>query len=274
MSELEPAAHFAADPEAVHDQGDEPAEHPCPACVGGWHGQHCQGDFYTTGQPPEPVECDCVEGACRGEWTEIGVLREIDGVTFPGATAGRGFIAPLGTPPPAVGAGLPPTFQVLESHVDADGTRVIDKVTPYGAPDWSEGPPIGPPIPVRRVEDRENGRYVEVSIGPAHPAYAAVKAGLTGGLSVSPSTPETPADNRPYVRSGPGRDAQAVPRRPVSVASPTVNDDQVRVPANTVQELQEVLAELARPKPPPRPNRATRRAIDKKAGRLGKRRRG
>lgn len=50
--------------------------HICPACVGGWHGEQCQESYWTTGEPPELVECDCTEGACRGEWVEVGYLDE------------------------------------------------------------------------------------------------------------------------------------------------------------------------------------------------------
>jgi len=266
VSELEPGtAYFAPDPEAVHDQGDEPAEHPCPACVGGWHGEHCRGEFWTTGQPPALVECDCVEGACRGEWVEIGRL---DTDVLPLADGGRVFIAPVGTAPP------------VATVLDAAGVEQRRRQAEYEAArqaEWEATPVldrIGPPLPVHRVEDRENGRYVEVSIGPAHPAYAAVKAGLTSGLSVSPSTPETLSDNGPYVKLDPVPGVPSDPPSGVPVASPTVNSEQVRVSPGEVEQLAEVLAELARPKPLPRPNRATRRQLDKAAGRFGKRRRG
>lgn len=251
VTALRGAVYFAPI-EADHEQGDEPV-HICPACTGGWHGQQCQGEFWTTDEPPELVECECTEGTCRGEWVSVGF-------TTPGH--GEAFVAPVGTPPPTLVADDVPTFQVLESHVTADGVRVIDKIAPFDrGPDWSEGPPIGPPIPVHR-EDRPDGTYVQGSIGPAHPAYAAVRAGLTDSLSIDQSRVETLSDNGSYVRLEGVRGGSAAPSPAAPVASPGVNADQVRVPAADVEQLQQVLADLATPKPPPRPNRATRRKLD------------
>lgn len=48
----------------------------CPACQQGWHGGNCQPQFWTTDEPPVMVECDCVEGSCRGEWQDLGMTEE------------------------------------------------------------------------------------------------------------------------------------------------------------------------------------------------------
>lgn len=56
--------HFAPDRDVV----------ACPACKQGWHGEHCQEQFWTTGEPPAMVDCECTEGACRGEWVQLGSL--------------------------------------------------------------------------------------------------------------------------------------------------------------------------------------------------------
>jgi hypothetical protein len=134
------AVYLAPDPEAVHDQGDEPAEHPCPACVGGWHGEHCRGEFWTTGQPPELIECDCIEGACRGEWIEVGAYSPVDeGAIGPSLPVDavehteQGVVAIVSLPPghpayAAAHAGLTAHLSIADEAVDfsADNGRSVN----------------------------------------------------------------------------------------------------------------------------------------------------
>lgn len=40
----------------------------CSTCAAGEHGEACVGEIDDQGENT----CDCVEGACRGEWVEIG----------------------------------------------------------------------------------------------------------------------------------------------------------------------------------------------------------
>jgi hypothetical protein len=198
---------YFAPPEADHDQGYAPV-HVCPACTGGWHGQQCQQEFWTTEEPPALVDCDCTEGACRGEWVEVGYttghqLAGAGNLVLPAGA--RVFTAPVGTPPP----GPDRMRGLVPRHVVLDEPAAMDR--------------IGPPIPVRRTENRADGSYVEVSIGPAHPAYAAIRDGLMGSLSIGQGPVEKSADTEPYVGLDPVPGVPPTPPPAVTVASPPVN---------------------------------------------------
>lgn len=196
--------------------------------------------------------------------------------------AGAAYIAPPGTPPPG-------PFQVLHAHVTADGTRVVDEIAPLdplGPPLWrtDEGP-VGPPIPVV-AEQRPDGVYVQGSIGPAHPAYAELRAGLTQFLSVVDEAADFVSDNEPYVVLDPVRGGSPIPSPAVPVASPPVNglgrehiDRRRHVPPPASIGLGDAVAALfgARLTDDPEqpvarvtgPNRAQRRAAARQGRRKG-----
>lgn len=75
-ADLHPGRPFYLIPdEAAHEQGGQPAV--CAACAAGEH-----DECLDIAAEPALHSCECVEGACRGEWVDIGytdgTLTELD----------------------------------------------------------------------------------------------------------------------------------------------------------------------------------------------------